>query len=122
MEHDINYPPLTGNDMRVLTVLLENGVCNLSGLKEAIGNPSTRKSTILRLKDLGLVDYELDNSTHLSYRVSLTSLGMQTAVIMALGKECMEGTLDLERDSLDEKVTDMLAVAKSKISKSREGA
>ncbi|MBR4227306.1 MAG: hypothetical protein IKR86_11210 [Candidatus Methanomethylophilaceae archaeon] len=108
--------------MRVLTVLLENGVCNLSGLKEAIGNPSTRKSTILRLKDLGLVDYELDNSTHLSYRVSLTSLGMQTAVIMALGKECMEGTLDLERDSLDEKVTDMLAVAKSKISKSREGA
>ena len=47
---------------------------------------------------------------------------MQTAVIMALGKECMEGTLDLERDSLDEKVTDMLAVAKSKISKSQEGA
>lgn len=115
MEHDISSSSLNGNDMRVLVALLEKGVTNLSGLKGAVANQVTRKSTVLKLAEMGLVEYDLIADTHLCYKVNLTDLGIQIAALLALGQECLSGNLDLENDSVDERARLLIAETKSKI-------
>ncbi len=114
MVHGISSSSLNGNDMRVLVALLEKGTSNLSGLSDAVGNQSTRKNTVEKLADMGLAEYELTNSTHLSYRVTLTELGMQIAVLLTLSEECLTGNLDIGTDSLDERARSLLEAARSK--------
>ncbi len=115
MEHDINSSSLSGNEMRVLVALLRIGVTNLSGLSGAVSNQSTRKNTVLRLADMGLVDYDLAADTHLCYRIHLTELGLQVAALLALSECCLSGDLDFENDSLDEKAYTLISEARSKI-------
>ncbi len=115
MVHSISSSSLNGNDMRVLVALLKMGESNLSGLSGAVGNQSTRRSTVEKLAKMGLAKYELTNSTHLSYRVSLTELGMQIATLLTLSEECLAGDLDMDKDSLDERARVLMAAARSKI-------
>ncbi len=117
MAHGVNDSNLNGNDMRVLVVLLEKGTSNLSGLSDAVSNQATRKSTMKKLARMGLVEYEVTDSRHLSYKVTLTGLGAQTAILLALSEECLAGNLDIDRDSLDEKARDMMAAVRSRIQK-----
>ena len=120
MAHRIGSSSLNGNDMRILVALLEKGTTNLSGLSEAVRNQSTRKNTVEKLAGMGLIEYELANDSHLCYKVSLTGMGMQFAALMALGEECLAGDLDLEKDSVDEKVRGLIETARSRIQKNED--
>ncbi|MBR6203865.1 MAG: hypothetical protein IKQ60_02210 [Candidatus Methanomethylophilaceae archaeon] len=120
MAHRIGSSSLNGNDTRILVALLEKGTTNLTGLSEAVRNQSTRKSTVEKLAGIGLVEYELTNDSYLSYRVNLTDVGIQFAALMALGEECLAGNLDIEKDSVDEKVRGLIETARSRIQKNED--
>ena len=109
MEDDAKNSRLDGNSIRILLTLLRKGTTNLSGLEEAVSNLANRKKKIEELECLGLVTSEISKDPRLSYRISLTERGKKFAAIHEVAEECLAGEFDIESESVDERIRELMA-------------
>ena len=77
-----------------------------------VKNFTTRKETLNRMSEMGLVIKDYSESPRLSFSYCLTERGKFIAALETVVEKCVEGTFDIDNDDLEETVKALVSGGK----------
>ncbi|MBR6037924.1 MAG: hypothetical protein IKP53_04130 [Candidatus Methanomethylophilaceae archaeon] len=77
-----------------------------------VKNFTTRKETLNRMSEMGLVIKDYSESPRLSLSYCLTERGKFIAALETVVEKCVEGTFDIDNDDLEETVKALVSGGK----------